>query len=138
MAGSDPTLGCSFIVELGDETVGFTTVSGLGIDPIDRSDDGGPDTARVTDVTLRRAVTADDTVWRWVQGAIDHRECRDVTITLLDAVRRPVCAWLLRESRPVAWRGPDLDALATSVAIEHLVIRATAIRLLPGRRHESD
>jgi phage tail-like protein len=133
----DPYFANNFEVDLGAGAIGFAEVSGVGYE-IDYVDD--PDTvkpasqptkrvvARVTAVSLRRGVTADLSVWRWVHAAVDGSyEPRTVTIRLLDAQRAPVCAWVLRGARPIRWLGPNLSALGTAVAIEELVLAADSI-----------
>jgi len=133
---SNPYLANNFEVDLGAGPVGFAEVSGLGYEIAyaeDTTDDPrrgrtGKVTARVTEVSLKRGVTQDLSVWTWVRAAVDGGyEPRTVTIRLLDAQRRPICAWVLHGARPSKWVGPILAAAGTSVAIEELVLAADSI-----------
>jgi phage tail-like protein len=132
----DPYSANNFEVDLGDGPVGFAAVSGLGYE-IAYADDATGDprraqtgrvTAQVAEVSLKRGVTGDQSVWTWVRSAVDGKvEPRTVTIRLLDARQQPVCAWVLRGARPTKWFGPALTATGTSVAIEELVLTADSI-----------
>lgn len=139
---SDPYSANNFEVDLGAGVVGFAEVSGLGYE-ISYLDDAGRDgrtsrpsrraTARVSEVSLKRGVTGDQTVWQWVRAAVAGDDApRTVTITLLDARRAPACAWVLRGARPARWVGPTLSATGTAVAIEELVLVADAIDFTAG------
>jgi phage tail-like protein len=133
----DPYPANNFAVDLGAGVVGFAEVSGLGYE-IDHPADAGPDSrvapaprrsvARVTEVSLKRGITADLTVWEWVRATVDGKDAaRTVTITLLDAHHAPACTWVLRGARPTRWAGPTLSATSTAVAIEELVLAADSI-----------
>jgi phage tail-like protein len=132
----DPYSANNFEVDLGGGAVGFAEVSGLGyeIDYVgrDRNDERSEESrrvvARVTEVSLKRGVTGDPSVWQWVRAAVDGKdEPRTVTIRLLDAQAAPVCAWVLRGARPTRWSGPTLSAVGTAVAIEELVLMADSL-----------
>lgn len=133
----DPYSANNFEVDLGAGVLGFAEVSGLGYE-IEYLDDARSDdrparppkrvVARVSEVSLKRGVTDDLSVWQWVQSAVDGKdEPRTVTIRLLDARRAPACAWVLRGARPTRWIGPTLSATGTAVAIEELVLAADSI-----------
>ena len=113
---------CNFTVTIGQDIVGLAEVAGLGC-VIDYDAEHRPSTA-VGDVALRRAVTGDATLWSWfdaVGRGVDTP--RTVTVMLLDAQQRAVCAWVLTDARPVRWQGPFLDAAAPVAAMEELVVR---------------
>lgn len=137
----DPYSANNFEVDLGAGPVGFAEVSGLGYeiayaddvagDP--RRERSGGVIARVTEVSLKRGVTEDLSVWTWVRAAVDGgSEPRTVTIRLLDAQRRSICAWVLHGARPTKWLGPTLVATGASVAIEELVLAADSIDFSPA------
>lgn len=133
----DPYSANNFEVDLGAGVLGFAEVSGLGYEIAYLDDAPGHQptprppkrvVARVSEVSLKRGVTADLSVWQWVQAAVDGSdEPRTVTIRLLDAQRAAVCAWVLRGARPTKWVGPTLSATGTAVAIEELVLAADSI-----------
>jgi len=133
----DPFIAHNFDVDLGAGPIAFAEVSGLGYE-IDYVDDSGTAertrekkkraVARVTEVRLRRGVTGDMSLWRWVGAALaGSYETRTVTIRLLDAQGAPACAWVLRGARPIKWLGPTLSAMGSAVAIEELVLAADSI-----------
>lgn len=133
----DPYRAINFEVDIGADVTGFAEISGLGCE-IDYHYDSAADdaadrrprkiTGRVNDITLRRAVTGDLSVWDWVRNAMSgNDEPRTVTITLLDARRVPACSWVLREARPTKWVGPILDANGGGVAMEELVLSADSL-----------
>jgi hypothetical protein len=126
---------CNFDVDLGGESVGFAEVSGLGYEL-----DYGGDVivGRVGNVTLRRAVTGDLTLWSWVRRALDGAfEPGTVRVTLLDSRREPVCIWELRGTRPLKWNGPDFNASANDVAMEEVVLTAEGLEFRPTRRRST-
>lgn len=142
----DPYCAANFEVELGAGVVGFAEVSGLGYE-IDYVDEAGDDkgappvrraVARVTEVSLKRGITGDLSVWTWVRAAVDGTlEPRTVTVRLLDARREPACVWVLRGARPTRWVGPVLSATGTAVAVEELVLAADSIEFSAARGHRS-
>jgi phage tail-like protein len=80
-------------------------------------------------VTLQRAMTADDSarVQHWLSKLVDEwvngygfYDGGTAQITLLDAQGRRVSSWSLRNVLPKSWRGPELDAKGTEVAVEQL------------------
>ena len=86
---------------------------------------------KVSDVTLKRGVIGSlelheglDRVRNGAQGQL-----RSVNIRLLSEQRDGVVQeWLLRNARPVAYRGPTLDARSSGdVAIEELTLACEGI-----------
>jgi phage tail-like protein len=134
----DPLAAFNFEVALGDQVIGFAEVAGLGGE-IDYGvpSAGAPGrtvSGRVGEVRLRRGVTGDAVLWSWfdrvLHGADDPRT---VTITLLDAQRRPACAWVLTGARPTRWSGPHLVAGVPAPAVEELALAADGIEFRARR-----
>lgn len=77
--------------------------------------------AEFSRLVLRRGVTDDDELERWIAdwiaGASDERAVR---ISLLDATGQPVRGWECKGAIPVAWSGPTLRADRSDVAMESL------------------
>ena len=111
----DPLGSSAFEVDLGVRVVGCSEVTGLSLEP---------GTKPAAAVTLRRGVGTDDALLEWARNP----EPRRVTITLLDARRRPARRYVLLGARPVRWTGPSLDALSAAVATEELVLSAEDLR----------
>jgi phage tail-like protein len=81
--------------------------------------------ARVSDVTLRRGLIGSLTLWQWFEQVRsgDPAAIRTVTIRLQDEERTAdVVTWRLLRARPVRHVSGPLDAIASDVAIEELVI----------------
>jgi hypothetical protein len=77
--------------------------------------------ARSPPLVLRRGVTDDDALWRWLRDWLDGEvPPQDVRVCLLDDGGDPVRGWVCRGARPVRWQGPDLDAGRAAVATETL------------------
>lgn len=88
-------------------------------------------------LALRRALGADQELFRWRERAAKRDEPRDVHIDLYDAPGgRAVSTWAVVGARPAKWSGPELDALADDVAIEELELTYDSIEWLkePGGR----
>jgi len=138
----------NFMVQLGDAGAedqivgGFSDVTGLASE-VEYADyrNGNdkqnharkiPTLHKTSDVTLKRGVIGDLRLFAWLKatrdGAIDPR---NVTITLLDEQRIPVCSWALRAAQPKKWTGPTLAArVAGAVAMEELQLVAEQIDFL--------
>ncbi len=108
----------------------FREVSGLGveIDEIEYrvgTERGSlrklPGLAKYSNVTLKRGVIGDLSVWRWVKQTAEGQVQRStVRIILLEEERNPVLEFRLRNAWPTRFEGPTLDATANQVAVEVL------------------
>ncbi|GEC09577.1 hypothetical protein SSP24_72320 [Streptomyces spinoverrucosus] len=93
-----------------------------------------PKRVKYTPITLQRAMTADGSaqVQAWLRRIVADWYSSDTAddfhgstaqISLLDArnnAQAPVATWSLRNVYPKGWKGPDLDATSSHVAIETL------------------
>ncbi len=133
-ARTDPYLACNFLVEIpGIATAGFSEVSGLETDTDVIEYREGNDNlnsvrkltglTKVGDVTLKRGVTDDSSLWNWMNDVIQGNLTRQtVSIVLLDESHNPVVRWNLYNAWPRKWSGPLLNAKSNEVAIENLVL----------------
>ncbi len=140
-ARNDPFTAGNFRVEIeGITPTSFSEVSGLetSIDVVDyRAGDAKtgteqklPGLSHVTNVTLRRGLTRDLSLWNWIQTAINGTVTRRaVAIILLDQTDNPVLRWQLRSAWPCKWAGPMLNAGCSDVAIEELEIAHEGLEL---------
>jgi phage tail-like protein len=82
-------------------------------------------------IVLKRAMTQQDSaqVQRWLSQVVStwydatsptDYSARTARITLLDAYGGEVASWSLRSIYPQRWKGPDLNASGSDVAIETL------------------
>ncbi len=131
---NDPYLNGNFLVEIdGILAASFMEVSGLEvtIDVIEYRSGGSPSAAvqklpglhKFTNITLKRGLVADLSLWNWMQTVINGNVQRtSVSIILLDQERNPVWRWNLTNAWPCKYTGPVLNAECNDVAIETLEI----------------
>jgi phage tail-like protein len=110
----------------------FAEVSGLDVEitPIEYRNGSEDITVRkipglkkFPNIVLKRGITGDITLWKWVKTIIDGQVLRaDGTITLLDESRQPVLVWRFRRGWPCKLSGPSFNATANEIAIEILEI----------------
>lgn len=138
---TDPYGSSNFTVTIGGTQVGgIEDVLGLGME-IGESDyrSGSaktpsihklPGTVRVTNVTLKRGIDGDLTLFNWINnvrnGSLDFRL---VVITLLDEGMQPVMTWTLQRAIPIKWIGPTLSAESSERARECLELTCEDISL---------
>jgi phage tail-like protein len=136
----DPYLVSNFVVEIpGIKSTSFCEVFGLEaeVEVVDyRTGDDAPDSVRklvglnrVCQVTLKRGLTADLSLWQWMDNTIQGNVTRqNVTIVQLDAAHNPVVRWKLFNAWPCKYIGPTLNAQSSDVAIETLVLCYEALQ----------
>jgi phage tail-like protein len=82
-----------------------------------------PGLHKYTNITLKRGLTNDTSLWNWIKGAMDGSPTRaNMAIILLDQADNPVVRWNVRNAWPCKWSGPILSAGCSEVAIETLEI----------------
>jgi phage tail-like protein len=128
-----------FGVDPNSPQAGFQEVTGLGMEITvaeyrnGNEKDNAPrkitGTYKVPDVTLKRGVIGDDTLYQWLNevrsGAQDT--LRTVTVHLLAEDRSPAQSWKITNARPTKYTGPQLTGKGTDVAVEELVIAGERI-----------
>ena len=93
-----------------------------------------PGLSKYTNITLKRGLTRDLSLWNWIQNALTGSVQRaTVAITLLDQADNPQWTWTLKNAWPCKWAGPVLIAKSGEVAIETLEICHEGLEsALPG------
>jgi len=130
---NDPYLAQNFAVEIDGVAVAhFAEVSGLEVTVgVIEYRNGSehttvrklPGLAKYTNITLKRGIVGDLSLWQWLSSVRDGNvQRRDGVITLLDEHREPVLRFRFRRGWPCKWEGPSLDAQSNCVAIETLEI----------------
>ena len=139
---NDPYTAGNFLVEIdGISSTAFSEVSGLelSIDVVDYREGNAtgnnarklPGLDRYSDVTLKRGLTQDASLWNWIKQVADGDISRaTVSIVLLDQADNPVVRWRLRNAWPRKWTGPVLNAKSSEVAIESLEIAHEGLELV--------
>ena len=140
---TDPFQAGNFLVNIeGIPASSFSEVSGLEavIEVIDyrpgdfkqNSAQKLPGLNRYSNVTLKRGLTQDLSLWNWINSALTGTVLRtSVAITLLDQAENPVWVWKLKNAWPCRWSGPVLAADCSEVAIETLEICHEGLESLP-------
>jgi phage tail-like protein len=85
---------------------------------------------KVTDVTLKRGVIGEDTLYTWLNQVRNGSQAalRTVTIQLLSEDRTAVAqTWRLTGARPIKYTAPQLTGKGTDVAIEELTLACERI-----------
>jgi phage tail-like protein len=119
----------------------FSEVSGLeaSIDVVDYRSGNSPASVdqklpaltHYSNITLKRGLTADLSLWTWFSGIVNGNLVRkNIAITLLDATEKPVLVWRVRNAWPARWTGPTLNANSSEVAIESLEIVHEGIEMV--------
>lgn len=138
---TDPFMAGNFLVSIGDtEPTAFSEVLGLegSIDVVEYRNGNMTENTptklaglnRYSNVTLKRGLTQDATLWAWFNNAVTGNLMREtVTITLRDQSDNPVLVWRLKNAWPCKWAGPVLVANSSDVAIETLEIAHEGIQL---------
>jgi phage tail-like protein len=131
-----------FDVDPASPQAGFQEVSGLGLEITvaeyrnGNERDNAPRKItginKVPDVTLKRGVIGDSTLYDWLDEVRNGSQeaLRTITIQLLSEDRTTVAqAWKLTGARPVKYTGPQLTGKGTDVAIDELTVAAERIAL---------
>jgi len=82
-----------------------------------------PGPASTGRVTLRRGMTSSGDLWEWCESV----QRADVRVVILAPDGTEQAAFLLRRCLPVRLRGPRLDAMHGSVAVEELELACEAL-----------
>ena len=119
----------------GDPKAGFQEVSGLGMEITVQEYRAGNKKGnasdkitgmyKVPDVTLKRGVMGDDTLYTWLDEVRSGKQAdalRSVTVELLSEEGDSVQTWSLKGARPIKYTGPALSGKATDVAVAELVL----------------
>ena len=138
---NDPFTAGNFRVEIqGITATSFSEVRGLevSIDVVDyrpgdsklNTEQKLPGMYKVSDVTLKRGLTGDLSLWNWINSGSNGNVSRtSVAIILLDQADNPVLVWKLRNAWPRRWFGPTLNAGCSDVAIEELELTHEGLEL---------
>ena len=130
-----------FSVDWGGSRTGFMEVSGLDIEieavtfrEGSSPEDGFkkmPGLRKYSNITLKRAIVkGDNEFFAWINTKkIGNIERRDITVSLLSEEHDPLVVWQLKNSFPVHYYGPILNAQDGNIAIETLVLTHEGISI---------
>jgi phage tail-like protein len=121
-----------FSVEWGGAIIGFTEVSGLGVetDVIEFRDGLSPEYIKTKmpgmqkfgNITLKRGTFSGNNEFYdwWNTVALNTIERRDVTISLLNEEHQPTVVWKVKNAWPTKVTSTDLKSDGNEVAIESI------------------
>lgn len=133
MARTQPYPVCNFLVDWGSPIVGFAEVDGLSteLETVDYREGSSktlspikiPSLSKVSDITLKRGVVADTSLYQWFDAQRNGTDSpRDVTVTLMDETDNPVLTWKLFNCRPKRIGWSKLGAASGDIAVEEFVM----------------
>jgi phage tail-like protein len=157
---ADPVLSHNFVVSLLDTssvlaTIGSALLSGLldvavggfsecqGLEASMKAEEfneGGnngavlkfPGRVSWTNVSLKRGLAANSSLWDWFYGFVEGRgKRRDGVVVLLNEMLVPNNIWYFRRGLPVKYSGPQMNATQNNVALESIEIAHEGIYQLP-------
>lgn len=122
---------CRFYVRIDDMAQAvFTELSGLQMEmEVTEYAEGGnnnfvhrlPGRIKVSNVTLKRGMTASNEFFRWYVAAMSGKvERRNVTVEMYDSTGQVLSRWNFIRAYPVKWIGPQMSAGGNAVAVETL------------------
>lgn len=136
------TVGSALMSTLLDVAVGgFSEVQGLeAVMKPEEYQEGGnngttlkfPGRISWTNITLKRGLATNTTLWDWSYAFVEGRcQRRDGIIALLNEMKVPNNVWYFRRGLPVKYTGPALNAAQNGVAIETIEIAHEGVHQLP-------
>lgn len=130
MATSYPLPKFHFQVDWGGTRIGFTEVTGLGVETevIEYRDGANPGYSKQKipgmqkfgNITLKRGVFASDNdYFNWFNSVkLNTIERRDVTVSLLNEAHEPVMVWKVKNAWPAKITSTELKSDGNEIAIE--------------------
>lgn len=141
----DPYRGHNFLIEIKGIIIGgFQECSGLESetdvityrigDDKDNTVKKLPGLKSFSNVTLKRGIVDDKSLWEWRKKVMDGKvDRRDVSIIVRNEAGEDKVRWNIREAWPSKWTGPSLKADGKEVAVEALTFVCEGFdRVAPG------
>jgi phage tail-like protein len=137
----------NFRVEIGEESVAFSEVTGLSIayevasfkESQTGSGIAGPRTyympsqRKETTITLKKGIVRSasvKTLYQWIAGiAVNQIEKKDIFVRLCDEAGAPVISWRVVNAFPTKLDAPGFDAKSNDVAVETMELRADLVTI---------
>jgi len=129
-----PLVKFHFQVDWGGTKIGFTEITGLGVESevIEYREGSSPEYSKIKmpgmqkygNITAKRGTFKSDNEYFqwWNTVKLNTIERRDITISLLDEEHAPVVTWKVKNAWPSKITSPDLKADGNEVAIESMEI----------------
>ena len=81
-----------------------------------------PTRMKFPNLVLKRGVTYEDALLKWIWQTQQKTERVNITIELMGPDAKPVRSWVFAEAFPIKWAGPNLNAGSNQIATETLEI----------------
>ncbi len=135
----------NYKVEIGSETIGFSSVSGLSVEhettTYKESPTGGgavgprvmhmPAQGTATNITLKKGLVRGVSVgvlYQWISATrLNQTEKKDIHVRLCDESGAPVISWKVTNAFPTKLEAPSFDADSNDVAVETMELRADGV-----------
>jgi phage tail-like protein len=135
----DPFGASHFVIEIdGITRAGFRECTGLDsatdIILYREGDEPGtlrkvPGLTKYSNITLKWGSCDDTDLWAWRQNVVGGKmQRKNGSVVLLDDTRQETARWNFSHGWPAQWTGPNLNATATDVAVETLVIAHEGVK----------
>jgi phage tail-like protein len=128
-----------FKVDLPGIQIGrFREVTGLGVEvEVKEYMEGGvndfvhklPTRFKYQNIVLKRGVTFEVGLLRWLERTRRDTQRVDMTITLMGPGTKTVASWAFAEAFPVKWTGPNLNAGSNQIATETLEVAHAGMKI---------
>ncbi|MGH9566744.1 MAG: phage tail protein [Candidatus Angelobacter sp.] len=129
-ARQDPFGSFNFLVEIDGTTIaGFTEISGLDaeVEVVEYREGADPNPRKLaglqkySNITLKRGVTGDLSLWNWMQSILSGKpDRRNMSIILRNEHQEPVARWNVLRAWPAKYQAPALSASANELGVESL------------------
>ena len=91
-----------------------------------------PTRMKYPNLVLKRGVTYEDALLKWLWQTQRKAERVNVTVSLVGADGKPVRSWVFNEAFPIKWTGPNLNAGSNQIATEALEIVHAGLQMQAG------
>jgi phage tail-like protein len=91
-----------------------------------------PTRMKYPNLVLKRGVTYEDALLKWLWKTQRETQRIAVTISLMGADGKPVRSWVFADAFPIKWTGPNMNASSNQVATESLEIVHGGLQMQAG------
>jgi phage tail-like protein len=91
-----------------------------------------PTRMKYPNLVLKRGVTYEDALLKWLWQTQHKTERINVTVALMGPDGKPVRSWVFNEAFPIKWTGPNMNASSNAVATETLEIVHAGLQMQAG------
>jgi phage tail-like protein len=91
-----------------------------------------PTRMKYPNLVLKRGVTYEDALLKWLWSTQRKTERINVTVSLIGPDGKAVRSWVFNEAFPIKWTGPNMNAGSNAVATETLEIVHAGLQMQAG------